>query len=133
MREYKFRAKLKDKDKWVYGTGIVKVKRNCYETDEIELIKYVDYDELDYYIPCYMTEDVIPETVGQFTGLHDKNGKEIYEGDIVKVRRHSSFETEIVKFDKGCFYAGMHYGSSTRTTLKLIQPKMTEVIRQYIR
>lgn len=49
-------------------------------------------------------------------------------GDIVKVRRYSSFEIEVVKFDKGCFYAGMHYGSSTRSTVKLIQPKLTEVI-----
>lgn len=131
QRTIKFRAWDKeyekmtyfDEEDYEYKTPLVFRLDQVFKKDD----NYDDYEDFEY-------NDITDKVeIMQYTGLHDKNGKEIYEGDIVKVRKYSSFETEIVKFDKGCFYAGMHYGSSTRTTLKLIQPKMTEVIRQYIR
>lgn len=66
--------------------------------------------------------------ISQFTGLYDKNGKEIYEGDIIEYKDSTGLHRETVVFDKGCFYAGWHSGSSTREAPKLINTRISKVI-----
>ena len=96
MREILFRGKRLDNGEWVYGSFI-----------------QVEHEDGSFTTAIFQKKDaggdaeVSPATVGQYTGLKDKNGKKIWEGDIIKMDNGKSSSIAVVKF--GEYYPKMFY------------------------
>lgn len=99
-REVKFRGKCAHSDAWVYGNLIY--YDNCETPDIIGYNPYMERGADD----DWRTIPVDSWTIGQYTGLKDKNGREIYEGDIVKWAYDGL--CYVVAFRSGMFFASAH-------------------------
>lgn len=107
MREILFRGKRVDNGEWIEGG----YAENGGKTFIIVRTRYIpdtrDWDAVEYYEnnPCYHLSmiEVDPETVCQYTGLTDKNGRKIFEGDILSFSAYGENYKGDVRVIKGNF------------------------------
>ena len=101
MREILFRAKRIDDGEWVEGYYVkTTLGKDIKPSDVIFVPWKINRSEQWGWIK------VLPETICQFTGLHDKNGNRIWENDIVSINTYSYMEPEEDYFGKIVYVEG---------------------------
>ena len=123
MREILFRGKRVDNGEWIQG--------DIVQFPVHGVVRIVEQE------PSYKDAEVDSDTVGQYTGLTDKNGKKIFEGDIIHLEYSQVFfggeyfgeYTAEVSYKEGCFITdGTNNGDEIETPLSGFDNDEVEII-----